>query len=198
MRILISLLFLMLPVSASAEKLETAVFASGCFWCTQTDFDHVKGVVKTTTGYLGGKTEKPTYPDYVSGGHREAVLVQYDADIIPFSKLVDTFWRTFDVTDAGGQFCDRGFAYSSAIYVVDEAQKAAAIQSKSEAEKALGQSIVTPILDMVPFWPAEEFHQNYAKKKPLRYSYYRFSCGRNARVEEVWGKNAYMNVEKHE
>lgn len=198
MRILISLLFLLLPASAFAEKLETAAFASGCFWCTQTDFDHIKGVVQTTTGYIGGKTQKPTYEDYVSGGHREAILVKYDADLIPFSKLVDTFWRTFDVTDAGGQFCDRGFAYSSALYVGDEAQKAAAVASKADAEKALGQPIVTPILDLAPFWPAEEHHQKYAEKKPIRYSYYRFSCGRNARVEEVWGKNAYMNVEKHE
>ena len=198
MRLLALLCLLLLPMSASAATLEKAVFASGCFWCTQTDFDHIKGVVETMPGYIGGSTQKPTYHDYVSGGHREAVLVTFDSDIISFQKLVDTFWRTFDVTDGGGQFCDRGPAYSSAIYVSDDTQKAVALASKAKAEKALGKPIVTPVLDLVPFWPAEDYHRKYGEKNPLRYSYYRFSCGRNARVEELWGKNAYATVEKHE
>jgi peptide-methionine (S)-S-oxide reductase len=197
MRLILALSLVLLPVSAFAAKLETAVFASGCFWCTQTDFDHVKGVTATTVGYLGGKTNNPTYKTYVAGGHREAVLVEYDADVIPFQKLVDTFWRTFDVTDAGGQFCDRGQAYTSAIYIDDAARQKAALASKTEAEKALGQPIVTPILPLAPFWPAETYHQKYAEKNPVRYSYYRYRCGRNARVEQIWGKDAYWNVEKH-
>lgn len=190
-------LIMILPASAFAQTLERAVFASGCFWCTQTDFDHIKGVVETTAGYIGGDLPNPTYDTYVASGHREAVLVVYDTDVIPFSKLVDSFWTTFDVLDDQGQFCDRGPAYSSAIYVETEPQKQIVQVSKIAAEKLLGERIVTPVLDMVPFWPAEDYHQKYSVKKPLRYSYYRFSCGRNARVEQLWGKNAYRNVEEH-
>lgn len=190
-------LMMILPASALAQTLERAVFASGCFWCTQTDFDHIPGVVETTAGYIGGSKSNPTYETYVASGHREAVLVVFDADIIPFSKLVDSFWTTFDVRDDEGQFCDRGAAYSSAVYVETETQRKIVQVSKIAAEKLLGERIVTPVLDMVPFWPAEDYHQKYSVKKPLRYSYYRFSCGRNARVEQLWGKNAYRNIEEH-
>ena len=170
---------------------ESAVFAGGCFWCVESDFDKIDGVLATVSGYTGGTLDNPTYRDVVSEttGHYEAVRVTYDPSIVSYEALVEAFWRTVDPTDAGGQFCDRGDSYRTAIFVDDEAQRAAAVASKTalETSKALSDPVVTPILDLDVFWPAEEYHQDYYKKNPIRYRLYRTACGRDGRLREVWG-----------
>ena len=181
--------------AAYAQQTETAIFAGGCFWCVEKDFDHVEGVVSTVSGYSGGTMQNPTYPNHE--GHREVVRIEYDPAKVSYDALVATFFRTVDPTDAGGQFCDRGHAYTTAIYVADEAQKAAAEKAKAEAEAALGQRIVTPIESAGTFWDAEDYHQDYYLKNPLRYTYYRSACRRDARVEELWGAAARQGVAAH-
>ncbi len=194
-------------IPAQAEKIETAVFAGGCFWCVESDMDNVKGVVSTTSGYAGGSRQNPTYEDHE--GYTESVKVEYDADILPYEKLVSTFLRTIDVTDSGGQFCDRGSSYVSAIFPMDAAQKAAAEKAVAEAEKSLGQKIVTPVIGFTTFGNAEDYHQNYYKgdnRVLTRFGYvvqsdaykrYRKGCGRDAQVKAVWGAQAYEGVEAH-
>jgi peptide-methionine (S)-S-oxide reductase len=183
------------PVSGAAEP-ETAVFAGGCFWCVEADFDKAPGVLETVSGYTGGSVENPTYEQVSHGGtgHFEAVEVTYDPDRVSFGELVDIFWRTVDPTDAGGQFCDRGDSYRTAVFVADAAQREAAEASKTEAQAALGQAIVTPILEADAFWPAEDYHQGYYEKNPLRYKYYRWNCGRDQRIEELWGGEAHQGL----
>ncbi|MEM9749404.1 MAG: peptide-methionine (S)-S-oxide reductase MsrA [Pseudomonadota bacterium] len=181
------------PKPAPAPNLEgsaTAVFAGGCFWCVEADFDKVEGVLATTSGFAGGDVENPSYRQVTFGdtGHYEVVEVAYDPDIVSYRTLVDYFWRHVDPLDAGGQFCDRGASYRTAVFVAGEAQRADADASKTAAETALGESVVTTILDLDAFYPAEEYHQDYYKKKPVQYRYYRLRCGRDARVAEVWGK----------
>lgn len=180
---------------ASAQETRTAIFAGGCFWCVEKDFDHVAGVVATTSGYSGGTMENPTYPNHA--GHREVVKVEFDPAKVSYASLVATFFRTVDPTDAGGQFCDRGHAYTTAIYVMDEEQKVEAEKARAEAQAALGQTIVTPIEPAGTFWDAEDYHQDYYLKNPLRYTYYRYGCGRDARVEELWGAAAHQGVAAH-
>ena len=180
---------------AMAQQTETAIFAGGCFWCVESDFDKVPGVVSTTSGYSGGTLENPTYPNHE--GHREVVRIEYDPARVDYETLVDVFFHTVDPTDPGGQFCDRGHAYTTAVYVNGDGQKAAAEKAKADAQQTLGKKVVTPIEAAGPFWPAEGYHQDYYNKNPLKYRYYRFACGRNARVEEVWGKAAYEGVPSH-
>ncbi len=174
----------------SASDTKTVVFAGGCFWCVESDFDKVDGVVATLSGYAGGHVDNPTYKQvsYENTGHYEVVQVEYDPSIVSFETLLDYYWRHVDPTDAGGQFCDRGESYRTAVFVNDAKEREIAIKSKAELEEAgvLSQPIVTPILDAGPFWKAEEYHQDYYVKNPLRYKYYRSSCGRDDRVEEVW------------
>ncbi len=163
----------------------TAIFAGGCFWCVETDFEKLAGVVDVVSGYSGGLKENPTYEDHE--GHYEAVLVTYDPAAVSYRKLVDYLLRHVDPLDAGGQFCDRGPAYRTAIFAQDAEEWAAAAAAIAEAEKVLGQKVVTPVLDRGVFWNAEGYHQDYAKKNPVRYKFYRTSCGRDARVKKVWG-----------
>ena len=186
--------------AASAGELKTAVFAGGCFWCVEADFDKVPGVVKTTSGYTGGDLENPSYKQvtYEDTGHFEAVEITYDAEQVTYEELLHTFWRTVDPLDPTGQFCDKGPSYRTAVFVADADERAAAEASKAEAEQELGQEVVTEILDLGAFWPAEQYHQNYYKKSPVKYTYYRWRCGRDARVEDLWGDEAFAGMVKEE
>jgi peptide-methionine (S)-S-oxide reductase len=173
-----------------AGKTETAIFAGGCFWCTEADFEKVPGVTSAVSGYTGGTTAKPTYEQVSAGGtgHYEAVMIRYDPARVSYSELADYYFRTVDPVDAGGQFCDRGESYRTAIFAVDEAQRKIAEAEKVEAGKTLGQKIVTPVLPASAFHLAEGYHQDYYKKNRLKYDFYRGRCGRDARLKELWGK----------
>jgi peptide-methionine (S)-S-oxide reductase len=186
---------LLMPANPAAAETETAIFAGGCFWCVESDFDRVPGVISTTSGYSGGKLQNPTYRNHE--GHREVVKIEFDPAKTDFGKLAAVFFRSVDPTDDGGQFCDRGHAYTTAIYVTGKAQKAAAEKAKAEAEAELGRRIVTPIETAGTFWQAEGYHLDYYKKNPLRYKYYRSACGRDARIEELWGKAAHQGIASH-
>lgn len=178
-----------------------AVFAGGCFWCVESDFDRVKGVVSTVSGYTGGRVPNPTYKQVVSGktGHREAVQIVFDPEVVSYGELVEIFWRTVDPTDGGGQFCDRGHSYTTAIYALDDAQADIATRSRKALMEAgmLPGEVATPIESAAPFFPAEDYHQDYYEKNPLRYKFYRANCGRNDRVETVWGEQAYRGLGAH-
>jgi len=179
--------------AASARGEEaTATFAGGCFWCMQPAFDNVAGVSSTTVGYTGGHTKDPSYDEVGSGttGHAESIEVVYDPKKVSYSDLLKVFWRNVDATDAGGQFCDRGDQYRSAIFCHDEEQKRLAEESKRDAAKALRVPgpIVTQIVPATQFYRAEDYHQGYYRKNPIRYRFYRRGCGRDQRLEEVWGE----------
>ena len=177
-----------------------ATFAGGCFWCVESDFDQVPGVLETISGYTGGTTVNPTYDDVTAGGtgHYEAVRITYDPEKVSYEKLLDVFWHSVDPTDAGGQFCDRGESYRTAVFTHDAEQERAATASKEaiNGAGALKGSIVTPILMAKTFYPAEDYHQGYYIKDPLRYRFYRFGCGRDNRVREIWGEDAHRGIEK--
>lgn len=181
--------------SAKAEE-KKAMFAGGCFWCMEKDFEHVDGVIEVVSGYAGGNTSMPTYKNYAAGGHIEVVEITYDSDKTNFDNLLHTFWRSINPTDAGGQFCDRGHAYTTAVFALDDKQKKKAEDSKQELvqSRRLKSDIVTPILDGAEFWPAEEYHQNYYKKSPLRYTYYRRACGRDKTIKALWGNEAHSGI----
>jgi peptide-methionine (S)-S-oxide reductase len=170
---------------------ELATFAGGCFWCMEPPFDALEGVLSTTSGYAGGRVKNPTYEEVSAGGtgHTEVVQVEYDPDVISYHELLDVFWRNIDPTTRNRQFCDRGSQYRSAIFFHDEAQRAAAAQSKEDLErnKPFADPIVTEIVSLDAFYPAEDYHQDYYRKNPLKYKYYRFGCGRDKRLEELWG-----------
>jgi peptide-methionine (S)-S-oxide reductase len=188
-----------MPGGAKSQELATATFAGGCFWCVESDFDPIPGVVGTVSGYTGGTTDNPTYKQVGAGGtgHYEAVQITFDPSRVTYEHLLEAFWHSVDPTDPGGQFCDRGESYRTAVFVQGEAQRQVAEASKEMAEEALGAAIVTPIEDAGPFYPAEDYHQDYYQKNPLRYRYYRWGCGRNARVEQVWGEHAYQGIPAH-
>ncbi len=190
------------PNSDAAEDgLEVAIFAGGCFWCVESDFDKVPGVVRTISGYTGGALSNPTYKQVSAGGtgHIEAVQIFYDPKQVAYETLVDIFWRSVDPTDGGGQFCDRGESYETAIFANSPEQKQQAEASKGTLARAglLKQPIVTPIEAAGPFYPAEDYHQDYYNKNPLRYWFYRSRCGRDSRVEELWGEDAYRGIAEH-
>ena len=177
--------------STPAGRTATAIFAGGCFWCVEADFDKVPGVIATESGYAGGKLQNPTYEQVSAGGtgHAEAVRVTYDPDKVSYEKLLDFFWHHVDPTVKDRQFCDVGNQYRTAIFYQDDAQRDAAQGSKAALEKSRRlPRIYTEIAMAVVFYPAEEYHQDYYKKNPVRYKFYRTSCGRDKRVEEVWGK----------
>lgn len=188
-----ALLAIMAP--AAAAEPQKAIFAGGCFWCVESDFVRVPGVLDAVSGYAGGTSENPTYETYSKEGHREVVEITFDPDKVSFGHLADVLFRTTDPTDGEGQFCDRGFAYSPAIYALDETQKAEAEAAKTRAEATLGQKLPLAIEPSARFWPAESYHQDFAARNPIRYYYYRTACGRNSRVEAVWGKAAYAGVD---
>jgi len=175
------------PISGTA----LATFAGGCFWCMEPPFDALEGVVATTSGYAGGRVKNPTYQEVSAGGtgHAEVVQVEYDPNVVSFEELLEVFWRNIDPTAEDRQFCDRGSQYRSAIFYHDEAQRAAAEQSRAELErvKPFRGPIVTEIAALEAFYPAEDYHQDYYKKNPLKYKYYRYGCGRDKRLEELWG-----------
>ncbi len=180
---------------AEDRQLQTAIFAGGCFWCVESDFDVVPGVVETTSGYTGGTLDNPTYGQVGSGGtgHLEAVQITFDANEVSYSELLRIFWRSIDPTDAGGQFCDRGETYTTAIFTHDDNQAWEAAQSKTAIEEArlLDRPIATVIRPAQLFWPAEDYHQDYHNKNPFRYKFYRLSCGRDRRVKGLWGEDAW-------
>jgi peptide-methionine (S)-S-oxide reductase len=179
--------------SAKAEKME-AIFAGGCFWCVESDFDKVTGVLTTVSGYIGGKTDNPTYYDHTTAGHREAVRIEFDSNRVSYDELLKIFFRSVDPTDGGGQFCDRGFSYTTAVYAIGDAQLAAAEKAKATAKRELKTDLATEVTAAPAFWPAEDYHQDYYKKNPVRYKYYRNGCGRDARVDEVWGDQARYGI----
>lgn len=190
--------------NAHAGETRDVVVAGGCFWCVEADFERVRGVTEAVSGYTGGTTTNPTYKQVVGGktGHYEAVRITYDSGVLDHAQLYDLFFRSVDPTDAGGQFCDRGQSYATAIFVSNSAEKRAAEAAKARAEKELGQKIVTPILEASTFYEAEDYHQDYYKgtkrvltrfgavKQSDAYKRYRIGCGRDARVEELWGSDA--------
>lgn len=180
------------------DDAKVAIFAGGCFWCVEKDFDHVPGVLETISGYTGGHLDNPTYKDVVreTTGHREAVKVTYDPSKVTYDQLLDVFWRSVDPTDPGGQFCDRGESYSTAIYTLDDDQQMAAEASSKKAMEALGQQIATVILPASMFYPAEDYHQNFYQKNPVRYRVYRLGCRRDARIEALWGDEAHRGIVK--
>jgi peptide-methionine (S)-S-oxide reductase len=173
-------------------KLASAVFSGGCFWCTESDFDHVPGVVSTISGYSGGRLANPTYEQVSAGGtgHFESVKVVYDPAKVSYQALVARFFRTVDPLDGGGQFCDRGSQYRTAIFVANPAERRIAEATKARAAALLRKPIATLILPAGRFYPAETHHQDYYRKNPVPYRYYRWRCGRDARLAEVWGKSA--------
>ena len=175
---------------AKAQATATAVFAGGCFWCMEPPFDKLPGVVATTSGYTGGQKINPTYQEVSAGdtGHIEAVQITYDPKQVSYEKLLEVFWRNVDPLDKGGQFCDRGSTYTTAIFYQSEEQKKLAEQSKATIEKKLGKAVVTTIRPAATFYAAEDYHQDYYKNNPLRYKYYRYSCGRDRRLDELWSK----------
>ncbi|HEX8513607.1 MAG TPA: peptide-methionine (S)-S-oxide reductase MsrA [Allosphingosinicella sp.] len=179
-------------VAAPGDKLASAVFAGGCFWCTESDFDKIPGVVSTISGYAGGTAASATYAQVSAGGtgHIEVVKVVYDPAKVSYQRLVARFFRTIDPLDSGGQFCDRGSQYRSAIFVANAAERRIAEATKARAAALLKKPIATQILPGAPFYAAEGYHQDYYKKNSTKYKYYRWRCGREARLSKVWGGSA--------
>ncbi len=180
--------------TAPAPQPEKATFAGGCFWCMEDPFDKLPGVVAVTAGYTGGHKKNPTYEEVSAGGtgHAEAVQIVYDPGKVSYEKLLDIFWHNIDPTVKDRQFCDVGNQYRSAIFYHTEEQQTLAEQSMRELEKnkPFKEPIVTEVVPATEFYPAEEYHQHYYKKNPLRYKYYRYSCGRDQRLQELWGSLA--------
>ena len=186
-----------------AQSLETLTVAGGCFWCVEADFEKVNGVVEATPGFTGGSVKNPTYKQVVKGGtgHIEAVQIKFNPNIVSLDKLLNMFFRSIDPTDAGGQFCDRGQSYTTAIFATPT-QVSTANLAKTEAQNELGTKVITPVLLASDFYPADAGHQNYYKQKRIvltrfgpktkasAYKAYRKACGRDARVKELWGTNA--------
>jgi methionine-S-sulfoxide reductase len=183
-----------LTLASPPAQRATAVFAGGCFWCEETAFEGLPGVFSVVSGYTGGQKENPTYEEVSSGstGHAESVEVTYDPSQITYEKLLEVFWHNVDPTQANGQFCDHGTQYRSAIFYKDEAQRKAAEESRRRVEEIprFKGKVVTQIVAASMFYPAEEYHQDFWKKSPVRYQSYRQGCGRDARLKELWGDAA--------
>jgi peptide-methionine (S)-S-oxide reductase len=196
-------LALMMTGAAHAETAK-AVVAGGCFWCVESDFESVPGVIEVVSGFTGGSVENPTYEQVGDGGtgHFEAVEITYDPAELPYEQLIQMFVRSVDVTDAGGQFCDRGDTYRTAIFVASQGERDIAEATLAAAESDLGVAVVTPVLEAQTFWPADAYHQDYYKQNDIvltrrgpktkanAYKFYREACGRDARVNELWGDGA--------
>ncbi len=199
--VLMSIALLLLPLTARAE---TAILAGGCFWCVEANFESVPGVGEVVSGYTGGGLSNPTYDDVKAetSGHYEAVRISFDPARVSYAEIVRLFLHSTDVVDGGGQFCDRGESYRSAIFVRNDAQRAAAEAEVAKAAAELGRKIVTPVLAAKKFWPAEDYHQNYYKGTGIiltrrgpkvqssAYAFYRNACGRDQRIQELWGNKA--------
>jgi peptide-methionine (S)-S-oxide reductase len=197
MRTVVTLLLALAASVSSAQAFAQgptakATFAGGCFWCVEADFDKVPGVISTTSGYIGGTVANPSYQQVTTKttGHAEAVEILFDPSKVTYAQLLEKFWRTIDPTTKDRQFCDAGSPYRTAIFTHDAAQAAAVQASLAALEKSkpFKESIVTQVVPAGPFYVAEDYHQDYYKKNPVRYNYYRTSCGRDARLEQLWGK----------
>jgi peptide-methionine (S)-S-oxide reductase len=175
--------------SSRSTPTAKATFAGGCFWCMEPPYDELEGVISTISGYIGGSKKNPTYEEVSAGttGHAEAVQITYDPTKISYEKLLDVFWRNIDPLTANAQFCDSGSQYRSAIFYHDEAQKNLAEASKKRLQSRFKQPIVTEIVRATEFYAAEDYHQDYYKKNPIRYKIYRYGCGRDQRLQELWG-----------
>ena len=192
-RTLIAACLLAAAVSGAAaqDKTAKAIFAGGCFWCVEADFDKVPGVLSTTSGYIGGTVKNPTYQQVSGGttGHAEAVEVVYDPGKVTYAKLLDTFWRNIDPLAKDKQFCDSGNEYRSAIFYLDDEQKKLAEETKKTVEaKFAPKQVYTQIVKATEFYKAEDYHQDFYKKNESRYKFYRWNCGRDQRLEQLWGK----------
>jgi peptide-methionine (S)-S-oxide reductase len=186
------------PVAISAQNgdqtstFAKATFAGGCFWCMEPPYDKLDGVISTISGYSGGSVANPSYEQVSSGrtGHAEVLQIEYDPSKVSYQELLEVFWRNVDPVDAGGQFCDRGDQYRTAIFYHDEQQRRLAEASKETLDRSgkLPKGIVTEIVPMTAFYAAEEYHQDYYLKNPLRYKYYRTACGRDRRLNQLWGE----------
>ena len=182
-----------MQASAKPEARAEAIVAGGCFWCVEADFEKLPGVVEAVSGYTGGQTIDPTYEEvtYSDTGHYEAVKIVYDPRVVTYEDLLDHYWTTVDPTDASGQFCDKGDSYRTAIFATLEQMEAAqASLEEVKATKPFDDPIVTPVLVAQPFYDAEDYHQDYYKKNKIRYRFYRNGCGRDARLERLWGDRA--------
>jgi len=190
----LSVILIAATTAMAAINLEKATFAGGCFWCMEHPFDEIPGVVSVTSGYTGGQKKNPTYEEVSAGGtgHAESVQVVYDPARVTYEKLLNVFWHNIDPTAKDRQFCDSGRQYRSAIFYHNEEQHRLAMQSKSllEKNKTFKEPVVTGIVPATEFYPAEDYHQHYYKKNPIRYNYYRFMCGRDQRLKELWGAAA--------
>ena len=177
-------------ITTSQADVETAIFAGGCFWCVESDFDKVPGVLETVSGYTAGNSTNPTYKTHTKQGHLEAVKVVYDPSRVEYGELVSYFMRHIDPTDDGGQFCDRGNSYRTAVFVSDQEERTEVETQFEEITQmgALPAPIVTRVLDETTFYEAESYHQNYYQKNPARYKLYRVGCGRDKRIADVWGE----------
>ncbi len=198
-RFAVSVLALFLLVGAAPDaktppaKRAVATFAGGCSWCMEPPFDRTAGVISTTSGYIGGRVDRPTYEQVSAGGtgHAEAVQVVYDPTKVTYAQLLNVFWRNIDPVAVDRQFCDKGDQYRAAIFYSNDEEKKLALESKEKIRKsgkAGANGPVTEILPAATFYPAEEYHQDYYRKNPVRYKYYRFACGRDSRLKQVWGR----------
>jgi peptide methionine sulfoxide reductase msrA/msrB len=175
--------------SSATEKGESAIFAGGCFWCMEADFEKISGIKEVVSGYIGGTSKNPNYNNYGKNAHIEAVQIFFDPSVISYAELLEIFWVNIDPLDKNGQFCDRGHEYSTAVFYLTTQQKQLAEKSKNLLENSavLEKPIETPLIKATEFYPAEEYHQNYYKKSSIKYKYYRYRCGRDQRLKELWG-----------
>jgi peptide-methionine (S)-S-oxide reductase len=198
----------MVTCGAQAAETATAIFAGGCFWSIESDFDHAPGVVSTTSGYIGGHVENPTYEQVVTEttGHREAVKVEYDPSVTSYETLLDTFFHLIDPIEANGQFCDFGESYTTAVYAGSDAELAQAEAEKAQVAQELGKPVATVVAIAPTFYPAEDYHQDFWKGQELlvngltreqHYARYRAGCGKNRQVEAIWGAEAFRGLDGH-
>jgi peptide-methionine (S)-S-oxide reductase len=191
---LLALALMIMTVGAWAQDTAKATFAGGCFWCMEEAYDEVDGVLETVSGFAGGDVPDPSYQEVVRGntGHYEVVQITYDPSQVSYEELLDEFWYNIDPVDGGGQFCDRGSQYLSAIFYHNSEQRRLARESLRELERSdrVTREIATEIIELDEFYPAEEYHQNYYRKNPIRYNFYKTACGREARLQEIWGAQA--------
>jgi len=189
-----SVILIAITTIMAATNLEKATFAGGCFWCMEHPFDEIPGVVSVTSGYTGGQKKNPTYEEVSAGetGHAESVQIVYDPTQVTYEKLLNIFWHNINPISKDRQFCDSGHQYRSAIFYHNEEQRQLALRSKAllEKNKTFKEPIVTEIVKATEFYPAEDYHQHYYKKNPIRYKYYRYRCGRDQRLKELWGNAA--------
>ena len=184
------------PPETTAAMSQEAIFAGGCFWCIEADFEKVEGVGDVISGYAGGEGDNATYENHSKLGFREVVRIPYDPSKVSYERLVEIFFKSVDPTDDGGQFCDRGHSYSTAIYAGSAEEMAVASRVKERLEGELRDPIVTEVAAAPPFTKAEEYHQDYARKNPGRYKYYRRACRRDQVVKSVWGDEAYAGIKE--